>query len=330
MEDVECRGMRMGLSNAGSFRMMLPTRKGIATIKKNVMNSDVVYQMGMNPFVLLAALIYSRYSGKRYIIGMHNPLLLREMPRGPLRERLSVGFFNAIQMPLLRYIGEVHVQTETQRKRLLAHGYRGRFYYIRHFLYLTARGKAVDSEKGMFRLLFVGRLIRYQKGLDMLDEIIDRVLEKDKKIEVQIIGDGEDSDMVKRLVKEHSGRVTWKGFVDDSELLRAYRSADLFVFPSRYETPGLTLLEAQSYGLPAVAFRVQGPSDIMKRGFQGRLIRPFDTREFAEAILQYKRMYEEDRKGYIRIKNRIIGHIEERYGERIFIKDFSSMLMNRK
>ncbi len=325
VEDITCRSIGVGVSEM-SFRMMIPGMKGIKAIGRIVEGSDIVYQMGMNPFVLLCSLLYAKRMGKRYIIGMHNPLLMRERPYGGALERLSVWLSAAIQMPLLRYIGEVHVQTETQEKSLLSHGYRGRFYYIRHFLYTPKRGKRERRRLDRFRVLFVGRLTSHQKGLDMLEKIAGMVLRNNSHIEMHVVGNGEDSEIIKRLVKRHKGRIVWRGFVNDNELLKEYKSADLFIFPSRYETPGLTLLEAQRYGLPAVAFRVQGPVDIMKKGFQGRLIRPFDTEAFARAVIEYSRLHAEKRQAYIKMKCRISKEIEGRYSEALFMRDFSSML----
>jgi glycosyltransferase involved in cell wall biosynthesis len=47
-------------------------------------------------------------------------------------------------------------------------------------------------------------------------------------------------------------RVVWKGGIAGSELESEYLKADLFVFPSLYETYGMALMEAAGYGLPVV------------------------------------------------------------------------------
>lgn len=46
-------------------------------------------------------------------------------------------------------------------------------------------------------------------------------------------------------------------------LAHAYRSADVFVFPSRTDTFGLVLLEAMACGLPVAAYPVMGPLDVV-------------------------------------------------------------------
>ena len=57
------------------------------------------------------------------------------------------------------------------------------------------------------------------------------------------------------------------------------------MFPSRFESFGMSLAEGQGYGLPAIAFNVRGPNVTMKNKLQGKLITPFDVDEFVSEIL---------------------------------------------
>ncbi len=53
--------------------------------------------------------------------------------------------------------------------------------------------------------------------------------------------------------------VRFTGMLEGEALASAYRSADVFVFPSKTDTFGLVLLEAMASGLPVAAFPVMGP-----------------------------------------------------------------------
>jgi glycosyltransferase involved in cell wall biosynthesis len=55
------------------------------------------------------------------------------------------------------------------------------------------------------------------------------------------------------------------------DLADCYRSADLFVFPSRTDTFGIVLVEALASGLPVAAYDVTGPRDIIIEPFLGAL-----------------------------------------------------------
>jgi len=71
------------------------------------------------------------------------------------------------------------------------------------------------------------------------------------------------------------------------ELAAHFRSADVFVFPSRTDTFGLVLLEAMASGTPAAAFPVTGPIDVIVPGRSGVL--SGDLRAAALAALELDR-----------------------------------------
>jgi glycosyltransferase involved in cell wall biosynthesis len=57
------------------------------------------------------------------------------------------------------------------------------------------------------------------------------------------------------------------------ELATAYASSDIFTFPSKSETFGQVVLEAQASGLPVIAFQAEGVCDIVQDGRTGWLVR---------------------------------------------------------
>jgi glycosyltransferase involved in cell wall biosynthesis len=62
-------------------------------------------------------------------------------------------------------------------------------------------------------------------------------------------------------------RVVFPGYVTGERKLAFFALADLFVFPSRYESYGLTLLEALAAGLPAVCLDHHGARSVMRAEF---------------------------------------------------------------
>ena len=61
------------------------------------------------------------------------------------------------------------------------------------------------------------------------------------------------------------------GVKTGEDLGEYYRSADVFVFPSRTDTFGMVLTEALASGLPVAAYNVTGPKDIVTEDFLGVL-----------------------------------------------------------
>lgn len=58
-------------------------------------------------------------------------------------------------------------------------------------------------------------------------------------------------------------KVVFPGYVMGARKRAFFRLADLYVFPSRHESYGLTLMEALSEGLPAVCLEHQGSREVM-------------------------------------------------------------------
>lgn len=53
------------------------------------------------------------------------------------------------------------------------------------------------------------------------------------------------------------------------ELAKYYQQADVFVFPSKWDTFGLVQIEAMACGTPVAAYPVQGPIDVIDDGITG-------------------------------------------------------------
>lgn len=74
-----------------------------------------------------------------------------------------------------------------------------------------------------------------------------------------VVGDGPDLPLLKRKYPQ----AVFAGTRTGQDLADHYRSADVFVFPSRTDTFGMVLVEAMACGLPIAAHDVTGPKDIV-------------------------------------------------------------------
>ncbi len=68
------------------------------------------------------------------------------------------------------------------------------------------------------------------------------------------------------LKKKYRGKAV---FLDSQNFREILSSGDVFVFPSQFDTFGLTNLEALACGLPIAAYPVMGPVDIIEQGICG-------------------------------------------------------------
>jgi len=73
-----------------------------------------------------------------------------------------------------------------------------------------------------------------------------------------------------RFSKQYTD-VHFTGAKQGIELAAHFRSADVFVFPSRTDTFGMVQVEALASGIPVAAYNVRGPKDIITEDFLGIL-----------------------------------------------------------
>jgi glycosyltransferase involved in cell wall biosynthesis len=99
------------------------------------------------------------------------------------------------------------------------------------------------------KVLFLGRLHEI-KGLDLLIEAFSLVTEKNVILQIAGNDDGYE-ETAKELAKDiHS--IEFLGPVYGRDKLQLFANADLFVVPSRYESWGITFLEALACGTPVL------------------------------------------------------------------------------
>jgi glycosyltransferase involved in cell wall biosynthesis len=100
-----------------------------------------------------------------------------------------------------------------------------------------------------------------------------------------IAGDGKKRQKLERLANDHlADRVLFLGKIPRKDLYRYYSAADIFVFPGIRESLGIVFLEAQSCGLPVVAFNNAGVPEAVRDGETGFLVPMYALEPFVDAI----------------------------------------------
>ena len=74
------------------------------------------------------------------------------------------------------------------------------------------------------------------------------------------------------------------GVLGDADLAACYATADVFAFPSRTDTLGQAVMEAQACGLPAVVGPDGGPKETVADGRTGRVVPATDPAAWADAL----------------------------------------------
>lgn len=138
-----------------------------------------------------------------------------------------------------------------------------------------------------FLLLYVGRLDGH-KGIDSLLSAVDRLAGDYPSLRCVVGGETERwhewPDEVASVVAENEDRFIFTGVRTGADLAAVYEAADLFVFPSSYETYGLVTVEALSYGTPVVATSVGIAPEFIEEGVNGFLYNQGDTSTLVDCI----------------------------------------------
>lgn len=137
------------------------------------------------------------------------------------------------------------------------------------------------------KILAVGRLCP-QKGFDMLIQawaLIPKAERDDWQID--IVGSGPYMQELKDLIFIYKLQESVNLLPASKDISKEYTSHSIFCFPSRYEGFGMTLMEAESHGLPSVAFDCPcGPSDLIQNGENGFLLPLGDVHALSKRTIE--------------------------------------------
>ena len=119
---------------------------------------------------------------------------------------------------------------------------------------VRAVSEGLDLPEGVPLLLFVGRMMWY-KGLRIILDALKQLKGEGQDFRMAFIGKGTDGEAIRAYAEELclGDKVFFLPPCYDREIIRAwYCRADLFLFPSTFDTNGLVVREAAACGLASV------------------------------------------------------------------------------
>jgi len=164
------------------------------------------------------------------------------------------------------------------------------------------------------RIIYVGRFSK-EKGIDVAIRIAEIVLKKDTKLKFTIIAPPDYGELADALIKsteklgilekKYSGRLEWiKEPLTRDELARMYKDSKILIQPSRYESFGMTVLEAMACGDAVISSNRGGLPEVVDKA--GILVN-LNIKAFVREILRFlknNRLREKyGKKGVERAKN---------------------------
>lgn len=183
----------------------------------------------------------------------------------------------------INHMDEVWVVSKNAGEDLREFGYKGEYRIMRNGTDYK-KGKSpeerINEIDRIYRIepcelvfLFVGRMMWY-KNLKIIIDSLKILKDKGIRFRMFFVGDGKDRPAVEKYAIQQGlkGYVEFTGAICDREKLRDYYSrADLFLFPSTYDTCGLVVMEAAACDCPSVLVRKSCAAEIVEDNVSGFL-----------------------------------------------------------
>ena len=134
--------------------------------------------------------------------------------------------------------------------------------------------KDYDLPKGIPVFLFVGRMMTY-KGLPLILDALKLLYEAGQDFRMVFVGKGPDRQLLEVQAEKLgiSAKCIFAGPEYDRNRLRAWNTrADLFLFPSTFDTNGLVVREAAACALPSVLIKGSCAAEGITDGRNGYVI----------------------------------------------------------
>jgi glycosyltransferase involved in cell wall biosynthesis len=242
--------------------------------------ADIVHVHSYRNFLADTASLVSRRRGLPLILHLHGSLAgYKHIVRGWRRKLYRAFDLLTAPLPTLR-ADRIVVSTSAEAREVADYG------IDPSRIAVIPMGIDIDQydypelPRDSQRIVFVGRLAE-DRNVELLIQALAQIT--DLEWSCMIIGSEERRSYASalgyverlRVLAKDLGlaqRVTFTGPLVGEELRRAYAESGIFVYPSRYENFGQTILEAAAAGCALVTTRVGVASDLIRTGESGYIL----------------------------------------------------------
>ncbi len=219
------------------------------------------------------AMLMSELTGIPFSVTMHGPAIFFEPRLWRIDEKIARAKFVACISDFCRSQGMIFADQAHWPKMHIVHcGVVPELY---------RKGEGAPGRN----MLFVGRLAAV-KGVAVLLRAMVEIRNRFPDAHLTLIGDGGERAALEKLSADLglSGTVTFAGAKTQAEVAETLKTVDLFVLPSFAEGVPVVLMEAMASGLPVIATRIAGISELVEEGVSGHLVPPGSEQSLIEAV----------------------------------------------
>lgn len=216
-------------------------------------NNNYFYAVWMNDAALLLSMLKKKKKIKKYFFRLHGYDLFDERRKNNYMPFRYVNFKQVDKIFVLSDAGYQY----TVAKKMFAHK------VVRNYSGLYDKGINPFDASHTFTLVSCSRII----PLKRVDRIIEVLALLDFKVHWVHFGGGEQLDFCKEKAAQLPPHITctFKGHVSNEEIIDFYRThpVNLFIHLSESEGLGMAIVEAQSFGIPALAVNTGGVNEVV-------------------------------------------------------------------
>lgn len=182
-----------------------------------------------------------------------------------IRESRIRGIKANLKRILLSRVSTVYASGTSQRQLAEALGFKGEIVEFGGCGILNYLPQpAYESRAVVKNFLYVGRIAEV-KNLNLLVSVFNDLPD----LTLTIIGDGPLRQEIEKLAKRN---IHFLGTINNKELPKYYKDADVFVLPSKSESWGLVVEEALNNGTPVIASSAVGCADSIVTPFASGIV----------------------------------------------------------
>lgn len=138
------------------------------------------------------------------------------------------------------------------------------------------------------RMISVGRLSQEKGYLDLI-EVFAKIAKEYPHWKLHIVGDGDERSYIEEEIEKYqlTGQIIMHGYQSKEYINQLFAKSSIYVMTSFSESFGIVLIEAQSFGIPCVAFdSARGALEIIDDQENGYLVSHRDVEQMRNVIIK--------------------------------------------
>lgn len=249
------------------------------------------FVINLHDFFMINAINPYPQTDLRYVTGF-DCLTANKLERWLYGRKLrAVQQLKRLQQATVSFVGPSEWVVSCCRQSLIGRGTKA--FSISNIIDAHFSFKPSKVQNDKFVILYGAYLgcKNWSKGFDDLVEALKLLpLEIKHSAELRIFGEDGADCKTAGIDTRFIGNIS-----SPSELVRVYNEADVFAFPSREETQGMTKVEAMLCGLPVIAFDRTACAEGIRHQVSGWVARDGDFAQYAEGINWFYETWRERR-----------------------------------